>query len=73
MAAPQVIEENKQLLKTKYDSAKSLGAAVNDSKVGRTSGHQERLHEPVCRWSAGPLGLTRGVAQGPESSKPHLR
>ncbi|KXZ55340.1 KLP1 protein [Gonium pectorale] len=28
----EVIEENKALLKTKYESAKSLGAAVNDSK-----------------------------------------
>ncbi|GLC59507.1 hypothetical protein PLESTB_001494800 [Pleodorina starrii] len=28
----EVIEENKALLKTKYDSAKALGAAVNDSK-----------------------------------------
>ncbi len=29
---PQVIEENKALLKSKYESAKGLGAAVNDSK-----------------------------------------
>jgi kinesin family protein 6/9 len=28
----QVIEENKLLLKQKYDSAKSVGQAVNDSK-----------------------------------------
>ena len=31
--SPQVIEDNKALLKQKYDTAKAIGGAVNESKA----------------------------------------
>ncbi|PNW88606.1 hypothetical protein CHLRE_01g036800v5 [Chlamydomonas reinhardtii] len=53
----EVIEENKQLLKTKYDSAKSLGAAVNDSKGRinelRSAIEQRRMQRGAAAVAAG--------------------
>ncbi|KAG2448578.1 hypothetical protein HYH02_006469 [Chlamydomonas schloesseri] len=53
----EVIEENKQLLKAKYDSAKSLGAAVNDSKGRinelRAAIEQRRMQRGAAAVAAG--------------------
>jgi kinesin family protein 6/9 len=42
---PQVIEENKALLKDKYDEAKALGAAVNTSRarINKLKSHIEQI------------------------------
>ncbi|KAG2448579.1 hypothetical protein HYH02_006470 [Chlamydomonas schloesseri] len=53
----EVIEENKQLLKAKYDSAKSLGAAVNDSEGRinelRAAIEQRRMQRGAAAVAAG--------------------
>lgn len=41
----QVIEDNKQLLKAKYDQAKALGASVNASK-----GRINELRSQIEQW-----------------------
>jgi kinesin family protein 6/9 len=55
-----VIEDNKQLLKAKYEQAKALGAAVNASKARfnelRTQIEQWRMQRSAaCGSSLGPL------------------
>jgi len=65
-----VIEENKALLKAKYDEAKALGAAVNSSRarINKLKGHIEQI-----RVERAMQGLTSesGVAEAadPEEEK----
>lgn len=49
--APQAIEENKALLKAKYDEAKALGAAVNAAK-GRVASLRGALDQRRLQRSA---------------------
>ena len=53
----QVIEENKALLKSKYDVAKTLGGAVNDSKAHinelRSAIEQRRMQRAAAALSGG--------------------
>ncbi|PNG99849.1 Kinesin-like protein KIF6, partial [Tetrabaena socialis] len=67
----QVIEENKALLKSKYDSAKGLGATVNDSKAAinglRATIEQRRMQRAAAAASQG-LALEE-LEEDPEETR----
>ncbi len=66
-----MIEENKLLLKQKYDSAKSLGQSVNDSKQRinelKTMIEQRRVQRSVAGISGGESGVE--VEDDPEEQR----